>query len=167
MSMIGNYFRVSQEELDEFLKDSSKLEERVYNESEEADPNLLDVDKAWDGIFYLLTGKTLDTFDQAPPPLLWVSFPPNEIDPDLDMGYGPAAYTTPEQTKELNEALNNITNEQFKNRYNGKLMMELNIYPQVWEGNDGLDYLSDYFTELKAFYNSAAENNQAVIIFIN
>jgi Domain of unknown function (DUF1877) len=167
MGMIGNYLRVSEEELKEFLNDSSKLDERVFNESDEADPNLIDIDKAWDGIFYLLTGKTLDTYSEATLPLLWISFPPNEIDPDLDMGYGPACYTTPEQTKELSAVLNTITIEEFKSRYNGKLMMELDIYPQVWENEEGLDYLVEYFTELKTFYKTAVENNQAVIVFIN
>ena len=166
MSMIGNYMRVSNDELEEFLADSSKLENRVY-ESEEPDPNLIDVDKAWDAIFYLLTGKTLATSQEAAPPLAWISFPPNEIDPEQDMGYGPACYTTQEQTKELSEALGKINTEQFASSYDGKRMMELGIYPEIWDGDDGLEYVTDYFADLKKFYKIAAANNQAVIIFIN
>lgn len=167
MGMIGNYLRVSEDELKDFLKDSNKLEERVYNESEEPDPHLIDIDKAWDGIFYLLTGKTLSSYNEAITPLAWISFPTNEIDPDQDMGYGPACYTTPEQTRELSAALNSISEEEFKSKYDGKLMMQLDIYPQVWDGDDGLDYLVGYFSELKTFYQTAAENNEAVIVFIN
>jgi hypothetical protein len=40
MSMIGNLLRVTKVELEEYLKDSSLLEERIYNNtSDEEDPN--------------------------------------------------------------------------------------------------------------------------------
>ena len=152
MGMVGNYLRVSQSELEEFLNDSSKLEDRVYSESGMAVSNLIDVDKAWDGIFYLLTGKTIHTVAEAAEPFVWISYAPNEIDSEQDMGYGPACYTTVAQTKQLNDSIQKITDEELKNKYDGKQMIQLGIYPQIWANEESRDYLFQYFNELKAFY---------------
>jgi len=167
MSMIGNYLRVTKEELEEYLAYSSKLENRVYNESDPADKNLIDVDKSWEGLFFLLTGKSLSTADEAATPLVWILTPPNEIDPEQDMGYGPATYTTIEQTKEISHALNKISGDELRAKYDGQLMMELGIYPEIWNGTESLDYLIEYFNLVRNFYSKAAAQNQAVIIFMN
>lgn len=167
MGMIGNYLRVTEEELEDYLGDSSKLEERVYNDENPDDQNFIDVDKSWEGLFFMLTGQSLATSDEASAPLLWTLVPPQEIDPDQDMGYGPATYTTVDQTKEVSAGLNKISLDEFKSRYNGKLMMEMGIYPEVWDEPECLDYLVEYFVLVKDFYNKATEDNQAVIVFIN
>ena len=167
MGMIGNYLRVTKNELEEYLADSSKLEERVYDDENHNDKNLIDVDKSWEGLFFLLTGKSLATADEASPPLVWTLTPPNEIDSEQDMGYGPATYTTIEQTKEISSALNKISADELRAKYDGKLMMEMGIYPEGWDNNESLEYLIENFNSIKDFYNRAAVDNQAVIIFIN
>ena len=73
-----------------------------------------------------------------------------------------------DKTKEIAEAMNKISLAEFESKFNGPLMMEKNIYPQIWdEGNDALQYLTDNFEKLKEFYNLANTNMQAMIIFIN
>jgi hypothetical protein len=167
MGMIGNYLRVTNDELENYLADSSLLEDRVYDEENPNDKNLIDVDKSWEGLFFLLTGKSLATAEEASFPLQWILTPPQEIDPDQDMGYGPATYTTIEQTKEINNALNKISVDELRSKYNGKLMMEMGIYPEVWEDIESLEYLIENFNTIKDFYNKASTENQAVIIFMN
>jgi Domain of unknown function (DUF1877) len=167
MSMIGNYLRVTNEELQEYLKDSSKLESRVYDERDSEDPNLLDVDKSWEAIFFLLTGQSLASSDEAVPPFSWILLGSNEIDPDQDMGYGPATYTTAEETKDLSAAINKISTDEIKSRYNGSEMNKAGIYPEVWTESESAEYLFGNFNSLKDFYTTASTNNQAVIIFIN
>ena len=167
MGMIGNYLRVTKDELENYLADSSLLEDRVYDDENHNDINLIDVDKSWEGLFFLLTGKSLATAEEASTPLLWTLTPPQEIDTDQDMGYGPATYTTIEQTKEVNDALNKISVDELRNKYNGKLMKEMGIYPEIWDNNESLEYLIEHFNTVKEFYNKAAAGNQAVIIFIN
>lgn len=165
--MIGHYLRVSKEELDTYLEDSSKLEDRVYTENDQGDANLLDIDKAWEGLFYLLTGKSLNTCEEAIPPLSWILNSANEIDSDQDMGYGPASYTTIEQTKELSTAMDAISVEELKSKYDGVVMMGLGIYPEVWNEAEAVDYLIENFLLLRLFYNKASDNDQAMISFIN
>ena len=60
MSMIGNLLRVTKTELEEYLKDSSLLEDKIYDVETENE-NLVDIDKSWDGIIFLLTGQSLAT----------------------------------------------------------------------------------------------------------
>jgi hypothetical protein len=166
MGMIGNYLRVTKDELQSYLSDSNLLNNRIYDHENQNDKNLIDVDKSWEGLFFLLTGKSLATFEEASTPLLWILIPPQEIDSDQDMGYGPATYTTIEQTKELNNALNTISIDEIRDKYNGNLMMEMGIYPEAWDNDESLEYLVESFNTVKDFYNKAAADNQAVIIFL-
>ena len=87
MSMIGNFLRVTKTQLEDYLKDSTLLETRIYDEeSDDEDPNLVDIDKSWEGILFLLTGQNLETIDH---PLAKVLFSGQIIDEDQDLGYGP------------------------------------------------------------------------------
>jgi hypothetical protein len=168
MGMIGNYLRVSQYELEEYLSDSSKLEKKIYENNIGNDANHIDIEKSWNGIFFLLTGKSLSNIDEALPPLRWTLDAPQQIDPVQDLGYGPAYYSTITQTKEVSEALNEISTETLKSKFDGKLMSAANIYPQIWdEGDAALEYLMEHFHNLRIFYNEAVANMQAVIIYIN
>jgi len=167
MSMIGNLLRVTSSELEDYLKDSSLLESSIYDdESEDANPNLLDLDKAWEGIIFLLTGQGLADADH---PLLHVLFSGQIIDEDQDLGYGPANYLTAEQVADLNNQIAGITVSDLKQQYDPKRMTELDIYPSIWEENEdeAFDYLSEYFVYVQQAYSDAARNGQAIITFLN
>ncbi|HUC80678.1 MAG TPA: YfbM family protein [Flavisolibacter sp.] len=167
MSMIGNLLRVTKAELDAYLKDSSLLERSIYDEeTDEENPNLVDIDKSWDGILFLLTGKNVANTDH---PLAKILFSGQLIDEGQDLGYGPAHYLTPEQVKELNDQIATITIPDLKQKYDPKRMEELEVYPTIWEAedDDGFDYLSEYFKELQQVYSTAAKNSEAIITFLN
>lgn len=167
MGMTANYLRVTKEELEEYLKDSSKLEIRIYGNGTHDPKTRMDVDKSWEGLFFMLTGKSLATADEALTPLSWTLMPPQVIDPMQNLGYGAATYTNVDQTKEVSRALNKIELDEYKSRFNGQRMMEMEIYPEIWNDQNSLEYLSGSFSSLKEFYNAAAEKGQAIIIFIN
>lgn len=167
MSMIGNFLRVTPAELTSFLNDSSLLEENVYEEeSENGNPNLTDIDKSWDGILYLLTGETMHSGYTHP--LAKVIFSEQLIDEEQDMGYGPAHYLTAEQVAEINLALKDISTEVLKQRFDPEKMMELEIYPTIWDERDGaFDYLNHYFKDVQQVFAEAVNKGQAIITFIN
>jgi hypothetical protein len=52
--MIGIYYRVSRELLEEMLTNPELVSEAVLETEEES--NTLEIDKAWHGIHFLLTG---------------------------------------------------------------------------------------------------------------
>lgn len=164
MSMIGNLLRVTKAELEGYLKDSLLLENNIYHDN--INPNLVDIDKAWDGIIFLLTGQGIANADH---PLLRVLFSGQIIDEEQDLGYGPAHYLTSEQVAELNKEISKITMADLKQKYDPKKMMELEVYPTIWEqeGGEAFDYLSENFANLQQVYSDATKNGEAIITFLN
>lgn len=164
MGMIGNLIRVSEEELETYLKDSTKLEDRVYAATT-VDPNHLDLEKCWDILSYVITGYTLIEIEGMHPAPS-VLFAGLVIDKDMDMGYGPAYYCSADIVKELSVLLNNISTATFTERYKRKEVSEKNIYPAAWTEEE-TDYVTELFEQVKAFYEKAAQEDQSVIAFIN
>lgn len=167
MGMIGNLFRVTTKDLDEILNDSSILENKVYSEESSNANDLLDIDKSWEAIFYLLTGYPVAEIDNVNTPLSWILFSGQVIDEEQNMGYGPAQYITSEQVKQLNIELKKFTRKYLQQKYDGKKMNEAGIYPQIWDEEESLEYALDNFELLKEFYQTAERENKAVITFIN
>jgi hypothetical protein len=165
MGMIGNLLRVTKNELDNYLNDSSLLEKNIYREDTE-NLKLVDIEKAWDGIIFLLTGNGISvSFDE---PLAKVLFSGQLIDENQNLGYGPAHYLTPEQVVDLNAQVAKITIADLKQKFDPQRMMEEDIYPEIWdEGEEAFDYLSVYFLSLQKVYSDAAKNGEAIVTFIN
>lgn len=164
MGMIGNLLRVKKSELEEYLKDSSLLEDKIYDEETENE-NLVDIDKSWDGIIFLLTGQSFAAADHN---LVRVLFSGQIIDEEQDLGYGPAHYLTPEQVAELHNEISTITISDLKEKFNPKKMKELEVYPTIWdEGDDAFDYVADGFTTLQNIFADATKNGEAIITFLN
>lgn len=164
MSMTGNLFRVSNTELNNYLKDSYQLEEAIYSDDEQEKPNLIDIDKAWDGIIFLLTGKSVEEADN---PLVRVLFSGQLIDENQDLGYGPAHYLTPNEVKELNEEVSKMVVKDVIKKYDAKKMTALEVYPNDWDDSEMAGYLAEYFTIVQEFYAEAAKRNEAIITFLN
>ncbi|RYU93833.1 YfbM family protein [Emticicia agri] len=159
MSMIGILLRVTAIELEAFRTDSSLLIEKLNNEEE---PNLIDIDKAWAGIIFLIDKQTI--YD-GPDSIL---FGRRVIDRKQDLGYGPAYYFIPDQVKESNERILRISEEELRNNYDAKAMMEAEVYPEIWEDEEaGFNYLLSFFKKVQSFYAKASSNNEAIITFLN
>lgn len=166
MGMVLNFLRVSEDELNEILENSTFLDEIVYGENNELPATLTDIDKSWEGILFILTGQNLQTLDH---PLGAALFSGQVVDEDQDMGYGPAHYLTPDQVETINEQLADFTAEEVKARYNPTQMTDLSIYPGVWDKEDDqvFEYLLEWFMEVKQIYATAAAEKQAIITFMN
>jgi hypothetical protein len=166
MGMIGYLLRIPNSELEAFLDDSSLLENKINGLGN--DPCFLDVDKAWAGIFYLLTDCAMEDIDEAEEPLSYSFFSGQLVDEEQDLGMRPAHFVSPDQVKELHNVLSAMTVEDLKLKFNPEEMTEMEIYPQIWdEGDDAFSYLSDYFVKMKEFYQAAAEADQAVITYLS
>ncbi|MBL7719484.1 MAG: YfbM family protein [Flavipsychrobacter sp.] len=163
MGMTHSFLRVSPAELEEYLADAAALEQRVFND-EGDDPRLVYIDKAWDGLIFLLTGKG---FTESDAPLMNVFFSGVTFDEEQDLGYGPAHYSTPGEVKELHLLLSELSNEEVAGKYDPQKMTELDIYPGGWENEELKEYLIDYFRSVKEVYALAAENGEAIITFLS
>lgn len=167
MGMIGNVIRVSQEELNSFLNNSETLENKIYSDEAEEAEWFLDLDKSWDGINYILTGKIIGGLENEPNELQRALFSLQIIDEEQDLGFGPAQYLNPNQVKETYAELEKFTDDHIKSKINASEMTEIGIYPDIWNEPESHEFLVDSFNELKAFYKKASENNQAIVTFIN
>jgi hypothetical protein len=165
MGMIGNLLRVKKSELKAYLKDSSLLEDKI-NDDEMEGENLVDIDKSWEGIIFLLTGQSLATAEHHN--LVRVLFSGQLVDEEQDLGYGPAHYLTPEQVVELNNEISTITVADLKQKFNPEKMTELEVYPTIWdEGDDAFDYVADGFLTVQNVFAEATKNREAIITFLS
>jgi hypothetical protein len=162
MGMICTLLRVSETELKAYQENSSLLAERINNDA--ADPCLYDIDKSWDGIIYLLTGSNSSDTTQY---LSKIIFSGQLIDKDQDLGTGPAHYLTPEQVKDIHHQIKAIVPASLKEKFDAAAMKELGVYPNVWDHEDAVDYLVEYFETVQEVYALATDRDEAIITFIN
>src|SRR5207302_6195207 len=87
MSMIGNYLKLSDEQLEELVENPSEAEDLVYPENGDHPSDALDIDKSWHLIHFLLTGDTWG----GDYPLVNVVLGGTELS-GTDAGYGPFRY---------------------------------------------------------------------------
>ena len=156
MGMILNYHRVSSDDLTAFLDDSSLLYDyisKVYDS--EPSPAHLDIDKAWDGISFIL--RQIDPTEELAQIILSGAL----IDEEQDFGCGPAHYLTPNEVATFNTVLSKITKTDLIAHFNPDEMDD--IYPQIWADEDAFDYIYDNFQNMQAFYAQAAANKEAII----
>ena len=168
MSMIGNFKTCSGPKLQELFANPSGISSFLYPEDydyETPDPTSLDIDKAWHAIHFLLTGDSYE----GNAPLNFICMGGIPIGEE-DVGYGPARGLTPVEVTELDVALKPISSTDLRDKYNAAQFVEESIYPNIWDESveECLDdYVLDYYEELKKFISTAAQENQALIVYLN
>ena len=161
MGMIGCFVAVSEDTLRNLRDDEESIEEFLYPDDGESEPeNYVDVDKAWHGIHYLLTGES----GGGQEPLSLAIFGGVEFGPEV--GIGSARFLTSIQVAELANALDAIPIETLAARFNPKDMEQKEIYPDViWvrDNRESLEYLLENYQQLLSFYRDAAVRGDAVV----
>lgn len=167
MGMTASFVAVSPAELKAFQDDASGLAEFFFERLEGAMSgeagDAVDIDKSWAAIHFMLTGET------------WGGQPPESL-PVLggleiggDMGYGPARYLTPEEVKAAHGVLAALPSAALKKRFIPARLEEAEVYPSgIWleEGDEGFEYIEHWYEQLRAFYASAAQSGQAVLLAV-
>jgi hypothetical protein len=122
--------------------------------------DVLDLDKAWHGIHFLLTGSAWETTSGAGEAVL------GGVPVGDDRGYGPARLVAAEQVRAVAAGLEEFTAETLRTRFDPAGLMAEAIYPQVWDDEDFAAYLLPNFLALQEFYRAAAERDEAVLLLI-
>jgi len=191
MSMIGNFRTTSDADIDALMAKPKRIEIMLYGEyvadktskggffsffkkkkKEEPadnwkpeDPGAeFDVDKAWHGIHFLLTGSAWE----GSGPEAFILAGGTEIG-DVDVGYGPARAYKSKEVHAIAERLKTIEKKSLEKGCDKKAFFENEIYPEIWdeEPADCFGYLMEYFEILKQFIIKAAEDNKALIVYLN
>jgi len=129
----------------------------------------LDIDKAWHGIHFLLTG----TAWEGDGPLAFVvnGGTPIGDEDGHDVGYGPARGFTSGEVREIAEALAGIDSKDLDGRFDPAAMTKAEVYPSIWdrapEEDDTLGYLREHYVVLRSFVTEAAAAGQALLVWLN
>jgi hypothetical protein len=165
MSMICSLRQAAEAEIDRLLADPEEIVDFLEEETAEPDGEI-DLDKAWHGIHFLLTGSTWE----GDAPLGYLVAGGEEIG-DEDVGYGPARVLRPAEVARFDAALAAISRDDFRRRFDPRVMMEQRIYPEIWDrhpdDDDAPGYLTEYFELLKAFVHTSTEKNKDLIIWLS
>ncbi len=163
MGMVGCFAAVDEATLQRLRDDPDLIDGYLHPDDGDGEPpHYAEIDKAWHGIHFLLTGRA----DESAEPLSWAVLGGEEIGDEI--GYGPARFLTCEQVRSVAGWLQDDT--VFKSRFDPQAMEKAKIYPEaIWvrDGDDALDYLVENYRELVAFYKSAAERGDGAILWLS
>ncbi len=167
MSIIGNFRMSTDSEIEGLLSHPELILQLLYPEKE-VETNYdgkLDVDKTWHAIHFLLCGHPL----QGELPLNFIMAGGSPVG-DIDVGYGPSRAFTSAEVVPIAQALESITSDQLRSKFDSKAFFDNNIYPEIWDEpiEECLDsYVLSYFDDLKAFVLKAREDGKGLIVYFN
>ena|SRR5215831_3102813 len=168
MSMICNFRLTTPEELAALEEDPEGIDDLLDEGADaetEDEPRFHDVDKAWHGLHFLLTGTAWG----GEPPLNFIATGGEQVG-EIDVGYGPARRFSAEQLTAIVRALDAISEDALRARYVPRKMADAEIYPDGWEPSDdddvGLGYLLEHYASLKTFLAVGAARGLGLLVFI-
>lgn len=167
MGMIANYQYLSDKNLKElksFNGEADELFETVEDWNEEAEI-LLDIDKMWDALHFVLTGADSSTPMEGNP-LSEAVIGVSSIE-DIDEFI---AYTEKTRIANIVLALENFDIEKALEGFSMKVCKEAELYPDIWDYEEEADEikeeLMDYFQDMKEFYKKILETDGHVLVTI-
>lgn len=131
------------------------------------DSSVIDLDKSWHGIHYLLTGTA---WEGEPPLNVLVAGGTSLPDPDEEWGYGPPRLLRPGEIAAVNRALDALSDQDLSGRFDPADMTAKGIYPEIWDRDpqedDALVYLMEYVSALRDFIRTANANQHGLVLAI-
>ncbi len=139
-----------------------------YASPDEAD--VVDLDKAWHGMHWLLTGAAGPGQDLRSVLFAHIAVAGcREVGgPEQDVGYGPARTLDVAATRAFCEIVEALDNETCARRFDPRIMEEQAIYPDgIWqaEGPEALQWLLDARDSLLALLRRAVAQQRCVILW--
>lgn len=120
----------------------------------------LDLEKAWHGLHYLLSG-TVD-IEPGESPLGTAVLGGAEVGEDFS-GYGSARCFMPAEVGEVASALAGVDEDEVMARFDPEQMAALQIYPFGWDEPDDREWLLEGLRDLRRFYGDAAASGRAIV----
>jgi len=131
-----------------------------------------DLDKAWDGVNYLLTGAALQNHAQALKaggtlfPLDFLIRNSRFVG-NIDVGYGQARTFSSAEMRVVHEAMKALTDDVFESRYKPDDMMAQAVYPEIWDGDDAREYVLDAARSVREFVADCATKGCGCLIYLS
>lgn len=167
MGIIANYKYLSDKNLNE-LKNFYTANGDTIADIEENNRDLeilLDLDKMWDALYFVLTGASASEpikDNRLSEAVLGIS-PIEEVDEFI-------AYTEKSRIKDIALALDNFDIEKAMESFSMEKCKKANIYPNIWdyeeESEEIEEELMDYFQNMKDFYKKILEAKGNILVTI-
>jgi hypothetical protein len=162
MGMVLVVRRTTADDLSRLRADPELVPEFAIEDEDACESgDLIDFDKAWHALHFILTGQ-VDDSDQA------LSLLRTDYEPmGEDLGYGPPQYLSPDTMRAFNQALAGLSDDDLQRRYDPAAMAAAKVYLADFFVNDenGWEYLSQSLPALrKLAQNCAATNSGAIVV---
>ena len=124
----------------------------------------LDLEKAWHGLHFLLTG----TADGGTEPACFLLDGGEALGDDDEVD---ARLLQPAQVRAFADHLASLTSDELTRRFDPVRMTKLRIYPEIWQRPESEDdprgFLLTAFGELRDFVGAAASSGDALVVCIS
>ena len=167
MGIIANYQYLSDanlQELKSFYAEEGDIFEEVEDWNDEAEI-LLDIDKMWDALHFVLTGVScIEPIKNNPLSEAVVGvFPIDGIEEYI-------SYIEKSRIKDIVFALDNFDIEKALKIFSMKECKEAELYPDIWDYEEETaeikEEIMDYFQNMKDFYKQVLEEDGNVLVTI-
>ena len=167
MGIIANYQYLSDanlQELKSFYAEEDDIFEEVEDWNDEAEI-LLDIDKMWDALHFVLTGVScIEPIKNNPLSEAVVGvFSIDGIEEYI-------SYIEKSRIKDIVFALDNFDIEKALKTFSMKECKEAELYPNIWgyeeETDEIKEEIMDYFQDMKDFYKQVLEEDGNVLVTI-
>lgn len=157
MGMSFGFVQITPAVAQRVREDSELVEQLLHDDPEEQSD---DIDKAWHGIHFLLTGQVGD----AVGPLGFIMSGGADLSADPD-NLPVTRLFDADEVKQSAAALAEVSAGDLHKRFDPVKLNDADIYPDIWdEGEKALDYLVDNFVRLKGVIAKAAEEGSAMLV---
>ena len=133
----------------------------------EGEGEIVDLDKAWHGAHWLLTGSAWE----GNWPLSFLLKGGTDLDYDGPWNSPPRTFT-PAETREIADALAQVSDAELRARFKPDDMMQAEIYPEIWdrepdEVEDPLGYVMTALSEVRAAVDTAVQRGWGLIVAVD
>lgn len=165
MGMHGNYMYLSDENLLSLKNfENDEVFENVEDWDEEAEL-FTNIDKMWDVLHFVFTGID-SSYPISNHPLSVAIVGVNSLEDISEF----IAYIEKSRVKEIVLALENFDFENAMENFSMQKCKEMNLYPNIWDYEEDIyeikAELTEYFSNLKEFYEKILELNGNVLVTI-
>ncbi|WP_431113036.1 YfbM family protein [Variovorax paradoxus] len=160
---ISCYFqRLPETRLAQVLRNEAAVEDTV-DELSQTDELNLEIVRSWQLIHFLLTGAPWERVGPFANAVLGGS----EIS-GTDSGYGAYRFNAAKDAQALCGQLDELSFDMLWSRFDLARVQAGQIYPEDWTGSDGdRQACQNDYEALQAFLASAAQGNEAVLMFLS
>ncbi|WP_172194971.1 YfbM family protein [Saccharibacillus qingshengii] len=159
MGMIGYLKRVTEQALSSLIHGGQDLYAYIHGEQGEE----LDLDKAWQGLHYLLCGDPYG----GEGPLFDAIMGGKPLNPEEESEII-VRYLTPDEVRNVASALESVGPAELAKGFEPDDMNEAGVYPSPdWNEEGELDYLLGYYEPMREHYRAAAAAGEGMLLYVS